>query len=566
MTRYLRYLKLTETWRGRKTDRHVIDRFNEAYDIVFDSDDYIPDPDAIAEFARAASKGDYDLIYCDEDLVLDNRRTKPYFKPAYSPENERSLGHISGMTALKKGLNPDKLDGFSRHKVCHIPKVLYHRSKERRRSDPEKPDLFFDSFHGKISIVILSKDHPDMLEKCVSSISDSLISDDVEVILVDNGSSDGAKRRYEEISRAFGIRYLYSPEEFNYSDLNNYGASMAKGDILIFMNDDVIIPRSEKGILEKMAARADGEDAGAVGIKLLYPGEERIQHCGIVLLHSGPSNKLQGYKDDSYYFGYSDHDINTIAVTGACLAVSRDRFEQLGGFDTRLPVAYNDVDLCIRLYKKRLNNICINSRHLIHFEGATRADDTKDRASYERLKNERLYFTAKHGDITDGGDPYINKNLSPYRLDFDLNLSSEWELMGMSEVLPLNGRLRNKKHVHANLDSFEYRLSDAYGNEDFYEVTGWIFTELPSDLKPCAVIECEGRKIVAEGFEVKRSDVGEAFPRFKKSASSGFIARIPAEDTEKYDIKGSILIRPALMDGKGRVYTGDEECQKNAEI
>ena len=206
------------------------------------------------------------------------------------------------------------------------------------------------------------------------------------------------------------------------------------------MNDDIEVPVSERGILELMASKAMEDETGAVGIKLLYPGEEKIQHCGIGLLYSGPSHKLQGYKDDRYYFGWSDHDINTIAVTGACLAVRRDRFEKVGGFDTGLPVAYNDVDLCLRLYESGYYNVCINSHHLIHSEGATRTDDRKSRMAYERLKGERIYLTSKHGDIFDRGDPFLNGNLSPYSLDFDINLPNEWELSGVSDMQPDSGR------------------------------------------------------------------------------------------------------------------------------
>ncbi len=565
MSKYQQYIEKTEKWRGAKTDRHIVDRFMSRYDLIYDTDDYIPEPDGIREFAKAASKGDYDLIYCDEDVVRDHQRMKPYFKPDYSPESEKSLDYISGMVALKKGRRSESYYTYPRDKVCHISRVLYHRSRERSVPDVPPEDSFVDKSPGRISVIILSKDHPDMLERCVRSILSSLVSDDVEIILIDNGSGNGARRRYEEIAMAYRLRYHYRPGDFNYSELNNYGASQASGDIYIFMNDDVEVPFNEKGILERMATKATEDNVGAVGIKLLYP-DGRIQHCGIALLYSGPSHKLQGYKNERYYYGYSDHDINTIAVTGACLCVRRDRFDKTGGFDISLPVAYNDVDLCMNIYKMGYYNVCLNSHSLIHYEGATRTDDRTSRLAYDRLKREREQLISRHGDLIDGGDPFMNKNLSPYSLDFDINLPSEWELAGISEVRSSVGRMKRGTHIHAALDGIEYRLSDAYGNEDFYEVTGWIFREGILDLKPVVVIEAGGSRYAAEAFRMRRVDVGEVFPKFKKSADSGFIARIPAKKMERYEVKGEIKVYPALMTGNRRIYKGDDECMRKTEI
>lgn len=565
MSRYLQYIEQNEKWRGRKTDRHITDRFLSRYDLIYDSDDHVPDPDAVREFARAARERDYDLIYCDEDVIRDHRRERPYFKPDYSPDSERSLKYISGMVALKKGHRADSQYVYPRDKVCHISKVLYHRKKERTVPEISSESSFVDKSPGKISLILLSKDHPDMLERCVQSVTASLLSKEIEIILVDNGSESAARKRYEDISYRYGLVCHYLPMEFNYSELNNYAASKASGDIFIFMNDDIEVPDTEKGILEKMAYKACEDHAGAVGIKLLYP-DKRIQHCGIQLLYSGPSHKLQGYKDERYYYGFSDHDVNTIAVTGACLCVKRDRFEKVGGFDPKLPVAYNDVDLCMKLHDEGYYNICMNSHHMIHYEGATRTDDRTSRTAYNRLKEERMYLSSKHGELMDDGDPFLNKNISPYSLDFDINLPYEWELAGTSRLISSTGRIKKGSHIYASLDSVEYRLSDAYGNEDFYEVTGWIFREGLRELKPCAVIEAGGKLYAAEAFRMKRFDVGEAFPKVRKSAESGFIARIPAGELEKYDIKGEIEVYPALMSSRKRIYKGDEGCTKKAEI
>ena len=197
MTRYLQWIEQNESWRGASADRHVLDRFNELYEVLYDSDDYVPDPDAIREFAYAAEAGQYDLIYCDEDVIRDHRRTKPYFKPDYSPDTEKSLGYISGMTAIRREAKREDQDLsiIEGDRVCHIDKVLYHRTRDRNVPETDTSDLFFDKLRGSISVIILSRDHPDMLERCVKSIRASLVTDDTDIILVDNGSTDGARRR-----------------------------------------------------------------------------------------------------------------------------------------------------------------------------------------------------------------------------------------------------------------------------------------------------------------------------------------------------------------------------------
>lgn len=566
MSGYLRFIEQNETWRRAKAGRHIIDRFNENYDVIYDSDEYVPDPDAIREFACASDGRDYDLIYCDEDVISGHMRSKPYFKPGYSPENERSLKYISGMAAVRKGLDASDLGIFSRDKVCHIEKTLYHRINERKIPAIPQDEPFLDKLPGKISVILLSKDHPEMLKRCVSSVRSSLAGDDTEFILIDNGSEESNRRSYEEIAAEYDVKYFYRPSEFNYSELNNYGASKAQGDILIFMNDDIEVPYNEKGVIEKLAFRASRDDAGAVGIKLLYPEGDKIQHCGIALLHSGPSHMLQGYRDGDYYYGYSTHDINTIAVTGACLAVSHERFDKVGGFDESFRVAYNDVDLCVRLYESGQYNICMNSRHLIHYEGMTRSDDHRDRTAYERLKYERRLFDLRHKELKENGDPFMNTNLSPYRLDFDINLPYEWELSGYAKLREFNGRTGKKKRMHYSLDAFRHVLSDAYGNEDFYEALGWAFKEGRGRLKPCVLIEKDGKWYAAEASGgVYREDVGEAFPKIKGSADSGFIARIPAAELEKLGLSGKITAYPALMDRRRHIYTGDERCQIKTE-
>ncbi len=588
MTKYLCWTEQTETWRGRGASRHAVDNFTDSYDIVYDSDDHIVDPDAIEEFARAAEGCDYDLLYCDEDVIRKGLREEPFFKPGYSPETQRTTGYIDGMIAVKKGVEYEDLSHFARDKVCHIDKVLYHRrsekllpggsagkgasvksgdkdAKEKKDAKDRGEDLFIDRLDKKISVIILSKDHPGMLTSCVESLKASMLSDDTEIILVDNGSSDENRLRYEEISRKNGLSYYYDPEEFNYPKLNNFGVSKASGDVFVFMNDDIEIPESEKGITEKLALKATEEGVGAVGLKLLYPDEERIQHCGVTLLQPGPSHKLQGYKDGPYYHGYSDHDINTIAVTGACLAVSRQNYETVGGFDESLPVAYNDVDLCIRLYDRGLYNVCMNSHHLIHSESATRPDDRDHRESFERLKAEKRYFNTKHPELIESGDPFMSRNITRFGLDFEPDLPEEWELSGMSEISLTKEKVKEGKNIHASVDRFDYRMQDAYGNEDFYEISGWMFGKGRERSEILVILESEGARYSVKTTPVRRKDVAEAFPKEKHSMMSGFITRIPASVMDDLKVWEEIAVYPVIK-GRHVLYKGDEKCQKTRKI
>lgn len=596
MTKYLCWIEQNEGWRGRGVSRHALDRFTAGYDIVYDSDDHVVDPDAMEEFARAADGCDYDLIYCDEDVIRKGLREEPFFKPGYSPETQRSTGYIDGMVALRKGVEAGDLSRFARDRVCHIDKVLYHRngdekpgkknaagkrngikgqekagnrkregSTEQEESKDRGEEFFIDKLERKISVIILSKDHPEMLARCVKSLTASLLADDTEIILIDNGSTDENRSLYEETVREYGLVYHYEPSEFNYPRLNNCGVSKASGDVYIFMNDDIEIPAEEKGVTERLALKAMEEGVGAVGLKLLYPGEERIQHCGVTLLHSGPSHKLQGYRDGSYYHGYSDHDINTIAVTGACLAVSRENYEAVGGFDESLPVAYNDVDLCIRLYDRGLYNVCMNSHHLIHSESATRPDDRDHREAYERLKAEKRYFTTRHPELAEGGDPFMSGNITRFGLDFDINLPEEWETSGMSDVTLLKDKVKDGKKIHASLDSFEYCTQDAYGNEDFYEIRGWIFKEGGRQAEPYVILQTEGARYTVTAQRMERRDVARSFPKEKHAAKSGFIARIPAKAMDELNAWGEVTAYPVLR-GRHVLLKGDEKCQMTKEI
>ena len=178
-----------------------------------------------------------------------------------------------------------------------------------------------------VSVVVPSRDHPEILERCLKSFRDKTAYRYYEWIVVDNGSNAENRAAMEELSRKYGFRYIYEEMPFNFSKMCNLGARQAEGDLLLFMNDDMEI--IEKSWLERMAGQALQPETGAVGAKLWYAGTQKIQHAGITNMQIGPSHKLVTFPDDrDYYYGHNEVVCDMIGVTGACLMVSRAKYEQ----------------------------------------------------------------------------------------------------------------------------------------------------------------------------------------------------------------------------------------------
>lgn len=276
-----------------------------------------------------------------------------------------------------------------------------------------------------ISVIIPSKDNPDVLEQCLNALrkcqekisrtetlTEAVESENpqtcyrMEMLVVDNGSSPENRRKIEKIT--YDTKYIYEPAPFNFSAMCNRGAQVASGEILLFLNDDITV--CGDGWLEAMADRALRPYVGAVGLKLYYPDSTKIQHAGIANLPGGPVHKLQftldGQEED---YGYGSLDRNVIGVTGACLMVERERFWQVGGFPEDLQVAYNDVELCFRLREAGWHNVVINSFYAYHHESLSRGVDlTKEKML--RLRQERETLYARHPRYV-SFDPYYPEPL-----------------------------------------------------------------------------------------------------------------------------------------------------------
>lgn len=455
----------------RKENGHISQATNSAIEIAdgeflafMDCDDTLA-PNALYEVAKCLNDDPaLDFIYSDEDKLDEEgkKRSYPHFKADWSPDTLMNLMYTSHLGVYRKSLVESVgglREGFEgaqdydltlritekTEKIAHIPKVLYHwrvRSESTSADAMAKPYVmeaqkrakeealfrrglkgevefvkealqFRVNYHAEgdpmVSIVIPSKDNFDVFSRCVNSISDRTVYPNYEVVAVDNGSSPAAKEKYEALCEKLHIRYVYEPETFNFSRMCNRGAAHAKGEYVLFLNDDTEV--LTKDWLNRMVGQASLAHAGAVGAKLYYPDSYLIQHCGVVNIKEGPSH-LFCQADDRLVqdFGRNRMDYNYSAVTGACLMVSKGKYDAVGGYDEDLPIAYNDVDLCFKLLKAGYYNVMRNDVCLYHYESLSRGDDRADKAKFERLKRDRAKLYDRHKDMYQR-DPYYSYHI-----------------------------------------------------------------------------------------------------------------------------------------------------------
>jgi len=409
-----------------------------------------------------------DVLYGDEDVWENGVRRSPWFKPDWSPDLMRESYYFGSVTAVRKeflereGIPlPEALEdpagqmirysdqkiyaawgrtlaesagGYLRgsDRIGHIPQILFHGYSERVYENylNDKDATGWEAGERDIpliSVIIPSKDHPQLLESCLEHLNEAMGSLSYEVILIDNGSNEINQKRTEVLAKAWRekgveVQYDHEPMDFHFSRMCNLGAARSKGQLLFFLNDDV-----ELGVqsgLGKMAQAAQNSYTGAVGLKLYYPDSVRIQHAGIVNLPMGPVHKLQFLEDDQeFYCGVNKKSVNVIAVTGACLMVEREKFKAAGGFSENLPIAFNDVDLCFRLYEAGYFNVCVNSCFGYHHESLSRGED-ESVEKLNRLLTERDALYENHPGM-EGKDPFYSQGLG--RDGLDTRIRPAWE-------------------------------------------------------------------------------------------------------------------------------------------
>lgn len=536
------------------------------YIAFMDCDDVI-EPDALYEFAKMINDNpELDFIYSDEDKITEDGliRHMPFFKPDWSPDLFMSIMYTShlgvyraeiakSIGGLRSEYNGSQdydftlrfLEKTENSKVGHIPEVLYHwrqRKESTALTMSAKSYAFEAAKNAKIdalkrrgikgymdhipsmnqyrvvyepinepvvSIIIPSKDNADMLRQCILSILKCTNYSNYEIIVVDNGSNNDNKRIIESFLSEHSVTYIYDIFPFNFSKMCNIGAQVSNGEYLLFLNDDIEIINHEW--LERMLGHAQQEHTGAVGAKLYYPDSNIIQHSGVSILEVGPDHDFLRVPDDGGgYFGFTRIDRNCSAVTGACLLVSKDIFNEVEGFDESLTIGYNDVDLCFKIYEHGYYNVIRNDVINYHYESYSRGNDQADPKKLERLKLERDKLYEKHPWYTQ--DPFRNEHIRIYGMGLSLN-----------EDCPQINIVKLEDAVIAGEGVVEI-------NEDSREVsiTGWSFIDRDGDLlqERCLIITDKyGIHYRIPLANAPRPDVVKHFDNREELLLSGFTCK-----------------------------------------
>jgi GT2 family glycosyltransferase len=444
--------------------------------VLLDHDDVLPRHALLAVVCELNRHPDADILYSDEDKIdEEGRRFDPYFKSDWNPELFYGQNMISHLGVYRREIM-ERVGGFREgfegsqdydlalrvvehtqpHKIRHIPHILYHwravpgsaaltpdekvyAREAARRAVQEHFDRIglraiceraprAPSHHRiryclpevlpHVTIIIPTRDRVDLLSRCIESIQSRSTYPAYDILIVDNGSSTPEFLKYSDTARRDSrLSILRIDEPFNFSRLNNQGAARARGTLLCFLNNDTEVISPEW--LEEMVSLASREDVGAVGATLYHP-DDTIQHAGIILGLGGlAAHGHRGLpRGEAGYFGRLALTQAVSAVSAACLMVRKSVFDEVGGFDDALAVAYNDVDLCLRLGRRGLRNVWTPFAELYHFESATRGADVRGDAR-ARLLAEAQVVRQRWRDVLDA-DPYFNPNLSLERPDFAL--------------------------------------------------------------------------------------------------------------------------------------------------
>lgn len=469
----------------RRRNGHISQASNSALKLangefvaLMDNDDILH-PQALAEVVKVLNEDkNTDLIYSDEDKVdIEDKRMEPFFKPDWTPDLFMSTNYLCHLTVIRKRL-VDSVKGFRKgyegsqdydlflrviektKNIKHIPDVLYswrkipgstaYEYKEKNYVDNRSikaledylkrnnikgevnTGLFSGSFRVKyeiigeplVSILIPTKDKPEYIERCISSILDKTTYQNYEIIIIDTNSTDKKTLEYyNTIKDDPKIKFLKWEKKFNFSAVNNFGVKDANGEFLLLLNNDteIITPTWIEGMLE----HAQRKDVGAVGVKLLYPNNT-IQHAGIVLGINGGTGK--GVAGHAFKFfpreiqGFPvQKDIikNYSAVTAACLMIKKDKYFEVGKMDEEFRIAFNDVDFGLKLLKKGYYNLYTPYVELFHHESISVGkpeDNTRDNDEFKKeidMMYERWEELIKK-------DPYYNRNLTLTSEDFSI--------------------------------------------------------------------------------------------------------------------------------------------------
>lgn len=405
------------------------------------------------------------MVYADEDRIDDGgRRTDPHFKPDWNPDLFHSRGEAGGPVAVRRSLfgavgglrgaagEAAAFDLLLRvteapgaGAVRHIPHVLCHRRGEPRRGGgPDACRALAGHFARRgiaagvaatpaglrvlypvpepeppVSLIVPTRDRAALLHGCVEGLLERTDYRNLEVLVVDNGSVEAETHACLAALESRGrVRVLRHPGPFNYSAINNAAVAQARGAVIGLINNDIAV--LEPHWLREMVGHALRPEVGAVGAKLYY-ADDTVQHAGVIVGIGGVAD--HGHrrfpKGDPGYFGQLALTRDVTCVTAACLLTRRAVFDEVGGLDERdLPVAFNDVDFCLRLRKRGYLVVWTPYAELHHLESASRGDDAVP-GKRRRLIAESRRMRRRWGrDLL--ADPYYNPNLTLESCDFGL--------------------------------------------------------------------------------------------------------------------------------------------------
>jgi len=403
------------------------------------------EPDALFRMAQLLHEHPAtDIVYSDEDEIDGaGRFHDPFFKPGWSPDALLSGNYIGQFTLLRRGLVAELGDFEGAYdlllraterteKILHLPRVLHH-SLRAARLEPAAIERGSRALrealarrkiqgevmpagrwgyrvrraildHKKIAIIIPTRDRLELLRRCVESICARTDYPDYEIVIAYNDSREVATSEYYETIPHRIVRY---PGPFNYSAINNYAVRETDAPWILFLNNDTEV--IDREWLSSMAEHIQRPEVGAVGAKLLYP-HGTIQHAGVILTPKvGPATHVHVHAPgDSWENGGQIQWVgNYSAVTAGCMLTRRDVFEQVGGFDEcQLPVAFNDVDYCLKLRAAGFRIVYTPYARLYHYESASRGRG-KSNPAEKRLLRERWPDVLAH-------DPLTNLSLVPF--------------------------------------------------------------------------------------------------------------------------------------------------------
>jgi len=428
-----------------------------------DQDDKLT-PDALFYMARELLAKDLpEVVYSDEAQLSSNGwfLSAPHLKPDFAPELLYSQNYICHFLAVKKtaghrlGWLRPAFDGAQDHdlllrlsragcRFVHVPRILYFWRKSRHsaaRHIAAKPwaleagreaiadNLIQCSLNGTVeidpstgysyitqlqprewyvSVVIPDKNQPALLSACLTSLETYRGSIVYDLIIVDTGSDNpGSIALYQELADSGRARIFKLPGPFNFSQACNFGASKARYDYCLFLNNDV--EALHPGWLEAMLGWLAIPEIGVVGAKLLYP-DGKVQHAGIVsgTERGGGMHVLAGrWGGEKSFHAFLHTTRNVTAVTGACLLTRTALFRSLGGFDPIFALAYNDVDYCFRVRKAGFRIVCHCASRLLHHESRSRGPDTGTSKQMRLLSEMDLFQKRWQAELL-AGDPWYH--------------------------------------------------------------------------------------------------------------------------------------------------------------